>query len=699
MYCSHEARTELPVCVTLDGRLDFSVNVPLANPQTESEVYAPMRDIGCYESLASVGRGFRAGTFSQSTSLYFCVYATTYNEDRQECFTDVGVACVALLELTQRNDWFRIPIVLNTVNVSRKASMSRTLEAEPRAEPSLVKGHILVRRAVFSGTRPQFLPLQPAFDTYAPDVSVRLQLQKRAQTIMQEIADRELRPFFNAEQRLSRLSSPILHGFHTVEYRPNHHYTHLCGYVVQRSLRATSAEYFFNAMTIVLERHRSDVVTMASYGRALLVDGARGANRHAFLSYLGAVLMLHGNSVVYMDDCINRNRAGYEWRNDLIEVVEDNKARWLDGDDCEGSGNQGYKGARDALVVLRDVGDANPMTALATLMYRLLRLYVPGLVLAASTNKSLRHGAMSLTINAALAHTFTMLVPYELFARLDNSGSDLSQSRFYRERATELEQSVRLRLPPLIIEGTSCMESTAMAADACYDEHEDESRCEIGRSAYDAQVDANECVHAYTHSTRWQTELMCFADRDCAELSDNTKPLSTFYVWLCMFVTTCFERRIGWAFTYRRNNTSIYGVTFNDFMRAANRTRASVALERVVTLSETEAAMTDVFLSTTEPEPPLIAPANPTPRLADGVQKRLDALVRHGSPGACTPMHRRRYVMTVRLRDLGEREMDALEHIARDARWTAISWSSRALAAPLLDGLPPLEFVDVILDF
>ena len=430
IFTSHELRPRRPLTLLYGDAADAqtsemrAVSLPLATPSDELDVYAPLRDAGGYASFAAVGRRFVPGRVSRSASLIFNAYASTVAEDGNAVQTRAGTARVSMRQLLAAlrapGEAHTFAVVQNTANPHEEA---RSGERGPRRDAgALRKGTVTLRHARLYGAsgahvsidafeRDVVLSPQPALDN-----ETDAQRGAVAET-MRDLVVRSLTAFTSRHgpALLPTPTKPFLAHFHCPEWRMSYLFTPAFAYLAYRSHRPSSRSFYTEALRHSLRRCRLRVDEALDYGDALLTHGAVGQREHAFTRLLVMTITIYANTMPYLDDFVNENRAGAPYSEARVELTEDFKsARVCSADDCEGTGQEPLLEACELLERMEtlDRAAASPLDSLLELLAQVLRCYVPCLSLHAVTNKKAVPAAhLDVADDSVPAHTICVLIP------------------------------------------------------------------------------------------------------------------------------------------------------------------------------------------------------------------------------------------------------------------------------------------------
>ena len=696
IYMSHELRPRRPVTLRFDAsdtvQTPRTVSVPMRPRAQESEVYAPLRDAGAYDSFASVGRQFERGSASRSCCLIFNAYGSTMSEDDNAAQTRVGSARISMLQLLalarDERQEISFALVQNTVNTPDEPN-----RRGPTSVPPLEKGVIRVRNVRISSDgvpvtadkfeRRVLLPTQPNVDNETEAQRARIA------EIMRDCVARSLRAFSSrrADALLPKPTRPFIAHFHCPEWRMNFMFAPAFAYLGYRAEYPSTRAFFANAARVALRRCAMTLEDATTYGRALLDSGAVGQREHAFVRFVATMITLYATTMPYLDDFTNANRAGVPSRESLIELTEDFKcARVCRADDCEGVAQAALLEAAE-LAERLEPSDATPVDVLLSVVRSFLRCYVMCLSLHAVTNKKAVPAAhLDVADDAVPAHTICMLIPYAQFERWVSRhlpAERLRGTRFYRSRAGELERAPR-NLPIVLVDGTARTDPCVLPLSEYFNAEERAS------GAYTRAISHlhDKCrlidrVRRVCTNTRLTNELFATLPeltdahrRNTADVSDffkyvvKVQTLATAELGACDFAAVVLPTEAG------DNGPGTYGVYFNDFILKSPR----IGLVPYLHVTPTEMMHIDMLLASEEFVPGVDCAANaPTKNGAEQLTE-LRALRRESKTGrrnddsndSSTLLHPRIITVAARTQDIGEPELAALRKLASMDEFTRI---------------------------
>lgn len=390
-------------------------------------------------------------------ALSVCVqaYCVTFTETGERCQTRVGAGRItarALLDATTTSQPVEVELIQNTsdeVDLDTQAGL-------------LLKGRLWIDSV--SPTSSSSLSPATLFDT---NVSVDDLDQQAAghRTLALRSVHRMLRLFFSADDVAasnSGLPACLTHGaeavaraplgsrpplfpvatvpwarsMHCPEWRTPFGSVGGSCYALHQAREPGRLDFYTTVFRTVCRR-------LGVPPRALATLATRGLAERRVTKLLGPLramtlsLTLFATTLVYLDDFVRTGQHNNNNKDDYQASEDYKDARVSLGDDCEGVSQEAFQEACDLLERL-DLTDASlPLTTpnddgildWLRVAQRLMRLYVPLLVLSVVTNKKMSHvvaevatttaasssqaanGIMPLAHDAAMAHTFMMLVP------------------------------------------------------------------------------------------------------------------------------------------------------------------------------------------------------------------------------------------------------------------------------------------------
>lgn len=687
------------------SEFEFRVVIDWVGVRAIDDVYAPLRRLGAY-TFDEVGRRFEPHKISRSAHVVFNAYAQTSTPERQVCWTRVGSTSFTLDEIRDalRGAVLRSALVQNAADVVPNKQHPDVL----RTDPPVIKGEIALLEAELDGGsmvdfENSLLPPQTTFDL---DTTER----KRAAAVeMSAVIDRDMATFFGPTAVLPTPSIAPLQKFHAVVSLKDQLVAPAIGYCLNRALQPPPFVFFERCIETVCDRRNTPVAQLNAIADALFDSTRplpRQAERAALYSFCVAILALLANSLVYLDDFVNRNVSTGEWIDALVEGDEDHKiARSELADDCEGLALELLMLAvnvthdLDGVMATAPRADGAKVQLLRNVA-RVLRHYVPCMKLGAATNVKLAYGATaSMTSANTLGHTYTCFVP---FARFDamltaEARAQLATTRAYQRYAADSAAAERLELPVLVGEATAIAEATMAPIDLHY--RDDPQSLPIAVRVCETRTRAGSQLHAALDGTRWQLEMTVTGRYDEANVRSNRCDVSGFYKWSNGLSTPTFadSRLLDFALFYEHasDRSKTYGVTFNDFLLGAPANAGrSIGLLPTVRFSAREAAVIDNILALDEVVPRVVdAPGRPA------VEPRLAALAmpqrRPPTPG--TPIHYNTIFVTARVEDVGDAEVAALTAALAQIDAASVRVETRRLGAVDVVHLDPIDIVDVII--
>jgi hypothetical protein len=757
---SHEAQQPLPSVFVFgvekatpqrtmpldnDELFRFVFEVPWTGKQRRSEVFAPLAQMGAYSfDDAEVQRQFAPGMISQSVQILFNAYATTYTDINQQCRSRVGscgLTLRALENIVGRDDIvFGMTMLQNTKNTTTDSDPSNCR----RTDQQLTKGIVFIEAAqVIEPGTDRALTREQAIGVLrsrllekneALDVTTEIDQDKMARN-MKAIIDREMSVFFGAHGMLRTPSIDPLRPFHTPELRTWSTFGPSLMILCLLSRVMSKRRFFLGVVRTIRERRDLSSARAIDWANEFFRSGQLTANAYAFISFCGSMLTLIGISLVYLDDVENENVATQPWDPKKVIGTEDNKVASIEGgDDCDGVARENYALAMDIVNnSFHLFGDDDSKyhlsaaeaedVALFKLVRRLLRMYVPVLMLGdVTTDKLVYGGPMEVDKDKAIAHTFCALIPFSLLLKMVGveQSAEIKTTRAYRDRQADVERfgSFEDDLPVMVAEGTASADPLMMPIEVFYKKHAGgQSMAEAQRlRALNVVATRSELVakvHELIDSSRLQTEMFITAHLSDM-IANNRESVSTFYQWAAGFSCTMFAdiRKFNWAFSYTGvDGRSTYGVPFNDFVIETNRligaprpNKRSSGIVSTLTISKLEAAQIDMIIGSEEPSPSFDNDHQPdlSVPIAAGVKEMIDNLALKWDNGGRltgstrgTPMHRPVIPVSGRIKDIGVAEAQALQAVAKMHAWSSIRvrWTRVAkLDVPFTD---PIDVLDV----
>lgn len=689
----------------------FDTSIEWRGVAREEDVYAPMRALGAY-TFADVNRLFEPYKISRSARVVFNAYAKSLNPERQACWVRVGSAsfCVAEIEqLLAGGSQMTYALVQNAVDYVSSRPHPDVL----RDDAPLIKGRVtIVSASLDGGTLDDFkqslLAIQPDFDMGS------VAEMRRAALEMTKAINRVMATFFGPNAALPSPSIAPLIRFHAVVTLKDQLVVASLGYCTNAAPRPPPFAFFARCMRAVCWRRNLSVDDLNATAEALFGTSNRMPTRAralAFYSFSIAVLTMLALSLVYIEDFANKNVAGRDWSDTLVEGDEDHKiARTELGDDCEGLALEIYMLALDLFFSGNDIiadarNEPEPLVRLLRNVVRVLRLYVPGMKFGAVTNAKLTYGGSStMTRDNTLAHTYTCFIPFDKFIALQSPDvvRQLTQSRHYGAYAEQRVLMERLDLPVLVGEGTANVDAWMRPIDLAY--ADDPQSLEIAASLCARKASLLERIHASLDGTRAQIEIYAL-DRYSNQHSANQRDVSDFYKWSNGFTTAIFADTLmlDFAFYYRNRGPSMpertYGVTFNDLLlkTSSDETERQVRMMPTTTLTRREAAVMDNVMALDEVVPRVDVDQRvdelPIPRALIGLARSIHA------PSPSTALHQSRIVVSLRVADVGDVEVSRLNDLAVTEDWAAIELRAYRLATIAMENVDPIDVVDIVFRF
>lgn len=690
-----------------ESQFEFYVVIEWTGVHSIDKLWAPMRRLGAY-TFEQVGRRFEPYKISRSAHVVFNAYAQTMSPERQVCWVRVGSTSFTLDEIREAlgGRTLRSALVQNAADVVPNKKHPDVL----RTDAPVIKGEIaLLNAALEGGSLVDFenslLPPQPTFDLDTVD-------RKRGAALeMSAVIDRDMATFFGPTAVLPAPSIAPLQKFHAVVSLRDQLVTPAIGYCLNSALEPPPFVFFDRCIDTVCDRRGITPAQLNDIADALfdkLRRLPRQAARAALYSFCIAVLALLANSLVYLDDFVNRNISTAEWVDALVEGDEDHKiARSELADDCEGLALELLMLALNMIneldVVLTSAGAAAASAEKIALMRnvaRVLRHYVPFMKLGAATNSKLAYGATaSMTPANTLGHTYTCFVPFARFEAMltSEARSQLETTRAYQRYAADAPAASRLELPVLIGEATAIAEATMAPIDLHYRDDPDSLPVAVEVCAVKTRV--GDQLHAALDGTRWQMEMSATGRYDEANVRSNRCDVSGFYKWSNGLSTPVFAdaRLLDFALFYEHTSdrSKTYGVTFNDFLLGAPpEGHRSIGLLPTLRFTTREAAVIDNILALEEVVPRVVA-AFDDPVLDPRIAALATPQRRPPTPG--TLIHHNRVFATARVEDVGDAEVAALTAALARIDFSSVSVSVRRLGAVDVVHLDPIDIVDVII--
>jgi hypothetical protein len=758
VYATHEAQQPLPSVFEFDNSkatpdrsqpladerlFRFIFETPWTGKQRVADVFAPMSEMGAYSfDDPEVQREFQPGKISASVQVVFNAYATTYTDLAQECRSRIGSCGLPLSSIEKMIADDRLEFGLTMTQNTKNTTSSPDVRTCRRTDKPLVKGVIFIEQvSMFDPATNTVLAKDQALLKLRDKILAKHALiditndteRDRMARDMKAIIDREMAVFFSSRGTLQNPTVESLRPFHTPELRTWCTFGPSIMYLCLHSRAKSTKEFYLNLIRTVRARRDVSSERINEWARFYFKKGSLTAYAYAFVSFCGAVVALLAISLAYLDDVQNENVAGQPWDPKKVTGTEDNKIASIEGaDDCDGVARENYAQAMDIICNGEDVFPENvpfsrsqdPDIETFRNIRRLLRLYVPVLMLGAVTTDKLVYDAPLLanTQTPAIAHTFCAMLPFTLFMQLvgTREATELKATNAFRDRAQEIERSEKLGmdLPVQIIEGTANSDSVMLPVNVFYKKHDGgEVMAEAQKQrAFRVIAQRSELtgpIHAIIDNTRLQTEMFIVEHMSPA-IEANTRSVSTFYQLCGGFSTTMFaeQRKFNWAFTYTGvNGRPTYGIPFNDLVIPSNRLtgiatsiRSAVGLEKVLVLSKLEAAKCDMIIALEEPAPSFDASDEPdlSVPIAAGVKELIDNLAiswddagRLTGSARGTPIHRPIIPITGRVKDIGVKEAEALQKVAKMHAWSVINVRWRRVAKLDIPGTDPIDILDV----
>lgn len=427
---------------------------------------------------------------SASASLGINCYVLTNTETGQACESCAGSAYISLfhlLENDQQHNGHKLWLADNTGDDGLIAKAQIHIISAKLVSPA---GHHHVDL--------RFAPVTPT-TVLPPSPAGAFVDSKEPQRRMERIIAQSMKTFFGHTALFTGPSIPAGEKTHCPEYRTPRLSLPGGAYAVRLPLELPDAGVFVHFLKIVLWREGmsldDDIDRLADTLRQQLDrtdDAGPDPAFHVACTFLVRLLTLFANSSVYLNDFVaedpdktlmpeatriniqRRVRAsrarngGRPSADDEKPVTESYKiVRRLLGGDCEDVAYEIFIEAQQLLLVSFDAYMNIGVGRLLVQLQRLLRLYVPLLVLACVTNKKLDLTTRDLPADQAMAHTFPMLVPFVTFAAglavdlVPSEAAILRTSQFWRD-GERMRRPWHRHLRTLVLEGTAPMDPRAI---------------------------------------------------------------------------------------------------------------------------------------------------------------------------------------------------------------------------------------------
>jgi hypothetical protein len=688
IFASHEFRPYAPTTLqyTSSEPTKRSVFLPLQAAEHESQVYAPLRDAGGYESFTAVGRKFVPGRASRSSCIVFNAYATTYTEDNNPVTTRVGAAAMtmpSLLQAAHSGYPLKLRLLQSTKNSSAKIARATGWIAKP--EP-VGKGYLTISNICIQDKNlARMTAEQFERDVLLPSQPLDLETEKQIATVsvrFRELIIDSMAAFATLNGRVPKLATPtlpFLMHFHCPEWRLRCLSVPAFAYLAYRSHAPSALSFFLQAQDVALRRSQLTVQQALEFGRLITEkNSARfGQRENAFLLFVSRLVTLLANAMAYLDDFVNTNVEETIASEANIEIVEDMKsARVTRADDCEGTALEALLECID-MVERMSVTNSSPEYLLLKQVAAVLSLYVPCLSLFVVTNKkAVPAKALGAKGEDVPAHTISLLIPYHRFEKWVSahiSKEKLRATKFYRMRATALEQwaAQDKELPLLLLDGTARSDPEMLPLSEYFNAAEKtDGVFERAKQDLLDRIVLTDKILEFTKDTRLSTELFSSEEEltdkhkiDKSDVSDfykltvKVQTLATVELGMCDFTT---------VYLHPPAERSSWGVFFNDFVRLSD----DVGLVPYLHAEPIDMAKIDMVLAAEEFVPPLATTSSAVSTL-ETIDERLTSLARGDesyrctiTPSGGTHLHPRVIVLSARAQDIDENEVVALQAIA-----------------------------------
>lgn len=647
----------------------FHVKIARHNSGSDNEcLQLPYYRGGAYARLPDevIAAASDVNSVSSAALVILHVYATTYSETAQQCWTHVGSAVVTASFIVSKAN--------AGADVRERMEVWQNIDNSALGTDKLLKGYVTLTNFQAVGIEIRTVSQQS-----------REQMVKRMHSVIQRgmlsfFAARDIaaqpaseRGYYNSGTLfvndtpraafLNRATKKCLSRFHCPTYATETALLPASAYAMMMPAGAANVAYFEGTVAVGLRRSGLVEAEALHLGGQALTFAGTEEERYAFASFAVRSACVGALSQCYLDDFINRNVGTRQWSSKLIEGAEHFQiARLLKAEDCEGL-------ALEIKMHIRQLCRLNhdELSPLLQCVRQFFRLFVPTLMLGAVSLKKMTNEEMEQGLNNA--HTFVALIPYRQFhaASKHEAQQGLEQSRFFAERRSEFARDDDWN--PLIAEGTAPIDPAMRPVVSYYEEGSEREALALQAAEMRRELgcDILDVLHASDERN------LVFEALNALLRPTAGEDYSTFYKYTSSFATAEFadRRTFDWTFVYNRDEDTkrATSVQFADFIDA----RASVGVLAHMDVTEEEAAIMDTILLEEQPIPVL----EPAPRDYRSLEETrytavLDTLVRarKGAIGG-TWLHRRQIFLTIRSQDITARTIQALRGVSAlaNVRW------------------------------
>jgi hypothetical protein len=626
-------------------QLDFHTHSPC------SRLALPFCDAGVCRAT-DYAESNDGGVCAQSTAIVVNLYARTWTECGQAIWTSLGGALMPLAALLNMRRSDRVHRKFEVV-------LEREIDADSQPAKPPIKGTLEVTRIEVSG-EPLLLRSRRAGDVFQGSDEI-----EAARRLMAAMIQRGQDRFFGPDNAKNlQPTIATLRPFHVPTNQTDFMLLPSSSYTMLLPREPLNVPYYEQLLRIALRRSQLSEADALQLALATRDGTGKRAARAAFYALVIRMLCVFALSQCYMDDITNMNEQDTPWRADLVCSDEDFKiCRLCGGDDCEGCALEPHMHVNQLCAPT----DEARLSPLLRLVRSFLRTFVPCLALGCVTNKQM--SIERLDQSDSLAHTFAVLMPLPLFARMlsaEQRAEIVDGSRFATERAADVAAWRGIDECPLVCEGTAPIDPAMRLPAAYYDDDTPEvlARANEAVAARRAFVEfAITCLKKTQSTNRIGLEIS-----GATALGATARDQSTFYKYVVSLTSNAFADRLHGDFllVYRREGT--FGVRFADFINGTD----AIALNAYLAYTKEEAAVVDAVLADQQPVPNLILPAPAEDQRPAASIERLQELARRKPPVAAAPdarlagarLHQRFAYATLRLIDLDATSLRAIEAIA-----------------------------------